>query len=186
MATKKIIKQEKRLRAKVGTVKKKPAKSDAVKKNIPIKSPSKSVKKTAGSKAPNITEKEIGNSAAYEKAATKAEEYAKNPKKLRSLFEAATKKGSAASCGTFAETWPYFQAMLRLIRAYYKGEYRKIPWKSLVMIITAVTYFVSPIDLIPDWILGIGFTDDALLIRLVLGVVKDDLDHFMEWETRKA
>ena len=74
-------------------------------------------------------------------------------------------------------------AMLRLIRAYYTGAYREIPWQSLVLIIIAVIYFVSPIDLIPDWIPVIGLIDDAFVVGLVLKSVKDDLDAFMEWET---
>ncbi len=186
MATKKIVKQEKPVRPKVGTAKKKPAKSDAVKMKIPIKLPSKSVKKTTSSAAPKITEKQVRNSSAYKKSSTKAEEYAKSPEKLRALFEAASKKASKAAREPFSETWAYFQAMLRVIRAYYKGEYRELPWKSLVMIIAAVVYFVSPIDLIPDWIPFFGLVDDALIIRLALGSVKDDLDQFMEWETQKA
>lgn len=34
------------------------------------------------------------------------------------------------------------------------------PWQTKTMIASALTYLVLPVDLIPDPILGIGFTDD--------------------------
>ena len=40
--------------------------------------------------------------------------------------------------------------MLRLIRAYYRGDYRLIAESTLVIIIAAVIYVVSPLDVIPD------------------------------------
>jgi len=39
--------------------------------------------------------------------------------------------------------------------------------KTIVLIITARIYFISPIDLIPDW-LPCDFIDDAALITWVL------------------
>ena len=78
--------------------------------------------------------------------------------------------------------WAYLQAMIRLIRAYANGTYREIPVASLLMILVAVIYFVSPIDFIPDFIPVAGFVDDALVISLALNQVKADLDAFMDWE----
>jgi len=135
---------------------------------------------------PAVSESAIRSSAAFREATSKAESYAKDPKRLRQLFEDATKKSRNIPKGPFAETWAYLMAMLRLIRAYYTGAYRAIPWQSLILIIIAVIYFVSPIDLIPDWIPVIGLIDDAFVVGLVLKSVKDDLDAFMEWETSQV
>jgi uncharacterized membrane protein YkvA (DUF1232 family) len=74
-------------------------------------------------------------------------------------------------------------AMLRLIRAYYQGEYRQISWQSLILILIAVIYLVSPVDVIPDWVPTAGFLDDAFVVALTVKSVKDELDAFMEWET---
>ena len=142
-----------------------------------------STTKPKESKKPTISESAIRNSQAFREATSKAESYANDPERLRKLFEDATKKSRSIPKGPFAETWAYLMAMLRLIRAYYTGAYREIPWQSLVLIIIAVIYFVSPIDLIPDWIPVIGLIDDAFVVGLVLKSVKDDLDAFMEWET---
>jgi len=41
----------------------------------------------------------------------------------------------------------------------------------------AIAYFILPIDVIPDWIVGLGFTDDAAVlaaaIRSILPHIKD-------------
>ena len=72
--------------------------------------------------------------------------------------------------------------MIRLIRAYANGSYREIPVASLLMVLVAVIYFVSPIDLIPDFIPVAGYIDDALVVSLAINQVKIDLDAFMQWE----
>ena len=52
--------------------------------------------------------------------------------------------------------------MLRLIRAYFRGEYRNLSQDGLLTIIAAVSYLVDPFDLIPDEIPFLGFLDDFI------------------------
>lgn len=118
----------------------------------------------------------------FAKAESKAKEYVKNPKKLSKLFDDAAKKSKNVPKGPFGETWAYLQAMIRLIRAYSNGTYREIPTGSLVMILVAVIYFVWPLDAIPDFFVGIGQVDDAMVVALALTQVQADLDAFMAWE----
>ena len=73
--------------------------------------------------------------------------------------------------------------MLRLIRAYYRGDYRAVPESTLVVVIAAIIYVVSPLDIIPDAIPAIGFLDDATIVALALKRTRQDLDDFMIWET---
>jgi|SRR5262245_53891405 len=77
------------------------------------------------------------------------------------------------------------KALFRLIRAYAKGDYRATPWKSLVAAVTAVVYFIYPLDFIPDFLLP-GFLDDALVVGWVLSSIKKDLSIFLHWEQLKA
>jgi uncharacterized membrane protein YkvA (DUF1232 family) len=72
-----------------------------------------------------------------------------------------------------------------LLRAYIRGDYRDIPWGSIVLVIVAIIYFVSPIDLIPDIIPVIGLTDDAAVIAFVIAQIKADLDNFLAWEVER-
>ncbi|EMR02331.1 YkvA family protein [Cesiribacter andamanensis] len=75
-----------------------------------------------------------------------------------------------------------FNTMRRLIKAYSNGQYREFPYRSLVKIVAAVIYFVSVVDLIPDFIPVLGLTDDLAILAWVYASVKDDLQQFVEWE----
>ena len=73
--------------------------------------------------------------------------------------------------------------MLRLIRAYFRGEYRNLSQDGLLTIIAAVSYLVDPFDLIPDEIPFLGFLDDATVIGFAITRTRQVLDDFMIWET---
>jgi uncharacterized membrane protein YkvA (DUF1232 family) len=128
---------------------------------------------------------EITQSTAFRRAAIDAEAYARDPKRLRQLLEDAVGKISVIPRGPFAETWPYLMAMIRLIRDYHRAEYRDISETNLLVIIAAILYFVSPFDVIPDWVPVLGHIDDAFVISLALKSVRADLDTFMAWETAR-
>ena len=112
-----------------------------------------------------------------------AESFAKQPRKLKALLDHAIAKANQADKGTFKDLWPYLLAMLRLVRAFCTGKYKKIPWESLISIIVAVAYFASPLDLIPDFLPGIGYLDDAMIVRVVYRSVRAELERFLEWES---
>jgi uncharacterized membrane protein YkvA (DUF1232 family) len=129
---------------------------------------------------------EITRSTAFRRAAIDAEAYARDPKRLRQLLEDAVGKIGVIARGPFAETWPYLMAMIRLIRDYHRAEYRDISETNLLTIVAAILYFVSPFDVIPDWVPVLGHIDDAFVISLALKSVRADLDTFMAWETARV
>ncbi len=132
------------------------------------------------------TKKQIAE--AVEKTKSRAEGYARDPKKAKKLLEDAVKKAKSyeKNRGPLGEVWSYLTALFRLLRAYIRGEYRDIPWASIVLVIVAIIYFVSPIDLMPDILPGIGFIDDAAVIAFVVAQIKADLDNFLAWEIVQA
>ena len=79
------------------------------------------------------------------------------------------------------EVWGYLTALIRLLRAYIRKDYQDIPWKSIILVIVGIIYFVSPFDLIPDW-LPMGFIDDVAVLSFIIKQIKVDLDNFMAWE----
>ncbi|MEO5895451.1 MAG: YkvA family protein, partial [Vicinamibacterales bacterium] len=83
------------------------------------------------------------------------------------------------------EMWQSLVAMLRLLRAYASGEYRNVPAKSLVLIVAGILYFVLPIDVIPDFLVGVGFLDDAAVLAWVFNTVRTVLDDFAGWEASR-
>lgn len=121
--------------------------------------------------------------AEFAKAVRTAQSYVNDPQRLRALFQEAAKEAASMPRDPFKETWPYLETMLRLIRAYYRGEYRAVTESTLIVIIAAIIYIVDPLDVIPDAIPTLGFLDDATVLSLALRRTRQDLDDFMIWET---
>ena len=78
------------------------------------------------------------------------------------------------------------KVLVEMLGAYINGKYKKIPKKTLIIIVAAFIYFVSPIDLIPDFIPGIGYIDDAGVIAFVFQSVYEDIQKFERWKESKA
>ncbi|WP_317855523.1 YkvA family protein [Chakrabartyella piscis] len=71
--------------------------------------------------------------------------------------------------------------LVALVRSYIKKEYTDIPLGTIIMIISAILYIVSPVDLIPDSIPGIGYLDDVAVLALVLKGIHSDVEEFKAW-----
>lgn len=121
--------------------------------------------------------------AEFAKAVQSAKSYIENPQRLRGLFQEAAKEAATMPKEPFSETWAYFQAMLRLIRAYAEGTYIGASESTLVVVIAAIIYVVNPLDVIPDALPAIGYLDDATVIALAVRRSRQALDDFMAWET---
>lgn len=75
-----------------------------------------------------------------------------------------------------------FFVLGRLVKAYATGQYRDIPWKTVVLIVAAILYFISPIDLLPDFIPITGLTDDFGILLWVYSSLSTEIEKFLEWE----
>lgn len=130
--------------------------------------------------------KNLGNrvrkSAFFTRAMRQAEKIADNPDMLNDLVSKANKKAEAKGRSALGDAWIALGTCFRMLQAYARGQYRKIPWKTLVALVGAVVYFLMPLDFIPDILLGIGFADDAALLLWVIKSFKEDMDRFMVWE----
>jgi uncharacterized membrane protein YkvA (DUF1232 family) len=73
----------------------------------------------------------------------------------------------------------------RMIKAYFNGEYRIIPWSSILKIIAVLIYFISPVDVIPDFLPIIGLTDDLALVLWLFSSLKEDFENFESFEQGK-
>ncbi len=59
-----------------------------------------------------------------------------------------------------------------LVAAYYCAFDRATPVKAKGILIGALAYFILPIDLVPDLVLGLGFTDDLAVLLAAFNVVR--------------
>jgi uncharacterized membrane protein YkvA (DUF1232 family) len=122
-------------------------------------------------------------SEAFARALTDAKSCVNDPESLDALFNQAAKKAAAIPRDPFKENWPYLHTMLRLVRAYHRGEYDQVSDGALLWIIAALNYLIDPFDLIPDKTPFLGFLDDAAVIAFAVGKTRQALDDFMTWET---
>lgn len=79
------------------------------------------------------------------------------------------------------EKLSYLPILVSLLRSYIKKIYTDVPIGTIISIVAATLYFVSPIDLIPDTIPGVGHVDDALVIAACWNLVQSDVEEYVEW-----
>lgn len=68
-----------------------------------------------------------------------------------------------------------------LCLAWWRGEYRAISSQALLSVVAALLYFVTPLDAVPDWLLGVGFVDDLAVLAWVLSTWHEELAAFRTW-----
>jgi uncharacterized membrane protein YkvA (DUF1232 family) len=110
-----------------------------------------------------------------------AERFARDPAAVSRIAEEAVAKlrANAAQLVTVKDD---LITLARLVTAMARGAYRELPWTSLVMVVAALMYFVNPLDMVPDFIIGAGLVDDVAVIAFVLNALRGDLDSFRAWE----
>jgi uncharacterized membrane protein YkvA (DUF1232 family) len=59
-----------------------------------------------------------------------------------------------------------------LVAAYYCAFDRATPLRARGILLAALAYFILPFDVVPDFILGLGFTDDAAVLLTALNVIR--------------
>jgi uncharacterized membrane protein YkvA (DUF1232 family) len=69
-------------------------------------------------------------------------------------------------------TFSYLPFADRLIAAYYCARDPATPFKVRATLLGALAYFILPADLIPDAILGLGFTDDMAVLVTAFGMIR--------------
>ncbi len=128
----------------------------------------------------------VQKSASYAKSKNKAKEYINNPDKLRELIERASRKAESKKEGPIGKVLGSLQIIFRLLGAYVRGDYTKIPLQSLILIVASIAYFLMPFDLIPDFILPFGLIDDGTLLLWTIKAIGSDIAAFSAWEKAKA
>jgi len=95
-------------------------------------------------------------------------------------------KNSIIRLGFLVRLFQNLRLLIPLIKDYWRGTYRDVSVKSVVIFIVALAYIISPIDLIPDYIIGLGQIDDAVILGLSLYFLEKDLMKYKEWKDRNG
>ena len=127
---------------------------------------------------------DVAGSVLFKKILATAEGYIRQPTRIKSLLTDAYKKASEKNeVGNLAhEAWDTLQTMFRLIKASISGEYTGVPTSTVAAAVAVLIYFLSPIDLIPDFIPVLGLLDDVALVAWFSTTLKHEMDRFHEWE----
>ena len=114
-------------------------------------------------------------------ASAMARAYARDKRKTSHLVDQAAAKAYKQHGALRKLRWDFLE-LLGMIRAWASGKYSVVPWKSLVLGIAAVLYFVNPFDLVPDFLPVTGLVDDVAVLALVLKSLQKDLARFRDWQ----
>ncbi|AXJ13017.1 YkvA family protein [Streptococcus pluranimalium] len=75
--------------------------------------------------------------------------------------------------------------LISMVRSYWKKDYTRVPRRTMLAIVSALIYFLSPIDVIPDWIPVLGQMDDALVVATCWKLVNKDVEDYRQWQKER-
>lgn len=76
--------------------------------------------------------------------------------------------------------------LISLVKDYYQGNYRDVPYKTISAAVVGLLYVINPIDIIPDFIPLIGQVDDALVLGFCLKLMEKDLLKYKLWKDSQS
>lgn len=126
----------------------------------------------------------MGKKENFKKYQQKATEVLKDNKRVQNLVSSAKNKLTDVlqNNDRFKEFSEKVYVMIRMVKAQISGEYREFPWRTLAMMVGALIYFVTPLDMIPDVIPILGLTDDISIVYWIYKSAQEDIERFEEWE----
>ena len=71
--------------------------------------------------------------------------------------------------------------MISLVKNYVQGKYTTVPYGTILAVLSALVYFLSPIDIIPDFIPLAGYLDDMAVLGLCMNMVSIDIETYEKW-----
>ena len=129
-----------------------------------------------------INEKEAKN--ALSKKARQAEKLIKDTKQTqKTLKKAGTLLDKIKKIPVIGKIADDIATSIELIKDFVNGRYHRVPTGVIISTLAGVLYLVSPIDLIPDFIIGIGWIDDFTVFRLAQTLfLSRELKKYRDWK----
>lgn len=76
--------------------------------------------------------------------------------------------------------------MFGMIKDFKKGDYTQVPWFTVAAVVFALLYVFNPLDIMPDFIPGIGYVDDFAIFTIVLRFIQTDLHSYLDWKIEET
>ena len=74
------------------------------------------------------------------------------------------------------------QLLISIVKDYWSGAYRQIPYGSIASMVFTLIYVLNPFDLVPDMLPLIGQLDDVAVMGACLILVEQDLHKYKDWK----
>lgn len=120
----------------------------------------------------------------FNKHNSEAEEMLEDEDKMERFLQRLEKKLKTIPMA--GSSLAYVPMMISMVRMFIMKEYTDTPVTSIVSIVTTLIYVLSPIDLVPDAIPGIGYVDDAFVVSACLALVRTDLEDYRSWREKNG
>ncbi|MDR9456443.1 MAG: YkvA family protein [Salegentibacter sp.] len=78
------------------------------------------------------------------------------------------------------------KVMFGMLQDYRKGIYKDVPWFTIAAIAFALLYVLNPLDMVPDFIPGIGYVDDFAVLTFSLRFMETDLHKYLDWKLEEG
>lgn len=77
------------------------------------------------------------------------------------------------------------KTMFGMLRDFKNGNYKDVPWLTIAAIVFSMLYIFNPLDLIPDFIPGLGYIDDLAVFTYAIKFVETDMHKYLDWKLGK-
>ena len=89
---------------------------------------------------------------------------------------------SSTEASVTRDFWPKLKKSLAripfaedVLAAFYCAVDPATPLKAKGILLAALAYFIMPFDVIPDFILGLGFTDDIAVLYAAISMIRSHM-----------
>jgi uncharacterized membrane protein YkvA (DUF1232 family) len=118
----------------------------------------------------------------FAQAQSQAESAARDKNRTKQLLQDAVNK-AYQNRNQLKAVWDDLMSVCRMLKAWSKGYYQSVPWRTIVLSLATIIYFLNPFDMAPDFIPGVGYLDDAVVLGFVVNSIKKELEKFLRWES---
>ncbi len=75
---------------------------------------------------------------------------------------------------------------VKMLYAMLRDKEFAMAWSSKTMVIAGLLYFISPIDLLPDYIPILGYIDDAFVMSVVMNAMASEIERYKAYMEQKT
>lgn len=76
--------------------------------------------------------------------------------------------------------------MIGMVKDMKRGTYTSVPWLVIATIVMVLLYVLNPLDIVPDFIPGVGYIDDLAVLSLGMGWIETDIHKYLDWKISES